>query len=179
MKKSSDGTTISSIETEIDVILILIIKTFSTKVTYQFHLVKRKKKSFQLFICFFLPSSKTVSNNELSVDSTFVRKTKSISSKDKSSMLRLLINRTNSLKLCSGITWSTNATTIGQSSQSVYGSDPAMFHLPTDIYIADNDYLYVLDSNNYRVQLWYPNATSAITVISATPGDSLDQFYTS
>jgi hypothetical protein len=77
---------------------------------------------------------------------------------------------------CSTTIWASNATTIAGSSKGLYGSTSKYLHFPSDVWVDSNDSIYVLDSYNYRVQLYFPGATSGITVINSTMGTNLSQF---
>jgi hypothetical protein len=80
---------------------------------------------------------------------------------------------------CSATVWASNATTIAGSPIGVSGSTSTALHSPHDVWVANDDSIYVLDSLNYRVQLYHPGATSGITVINSTYGAGLSQFSNS
>jgi hypothetical protein len=62
-----------------------------------------------------------------------------------------------------------------------YGSGLDQFNRPRGLFVDTNagDILYVADTNNHRIQMWAPGATSGTTVAGMTPyyGDRLDQLY--
>jgi len=79
------------------------------------------------------------------------------------------------LKLCSNISWSTNTTTVAGSSDGTSGADSTMLSSPYDIYVFNDDSLYVYDTFNFRIQSWKANATNGTTVISSAYGSDLNQ----
>jgi len=79
------------------------------------------------------------------------------------------------LKLCSNITWSTNATTVAGSSDGIPGVDSTMLSSPYDIYVFNDDSLFIVDTLNFRIQSWKANATNGTTVISSAYGSDLNQ----
>jgi hypothetical protein len=74
--------------------------------------------------------------------------------------------------------WSTNATTIAGSPVGTYGDNSTLLFYPTDIFVDDNNTLYVLDGNS-RVQRFLSNSVIGTTVINATWGSDLNQFESS
>ena len=85
------------------------------------------------------------------------------------------MNKANSLDFCWGISWSTNTTTVAGSSNGAGDATSGTLLFPFDISIGNNS-IYVLDTGNYRVQLWYSDATSGITVVNGSQGTALNRF---
>jgi len=85
------------------------------------------------------------------------------------------VNKANSLKFCWGISWSSNATTVAGSSNGTGDATNGNLLFPFDISIGNNS-IYVLDTGNYRVQLWDSDATSGITVVNGSQGTALNRF---
>ena len=85
------------------------------------------------------------------------------------------MNKANSLNFCWGISWSSNATTVAGSSNGAGDATSGTLLFPFDISIGNNS-IYVLDTGNYRVQLWYSDATSGITVVNGSQGTALNRF---
>ena len=79
------------------------------------------------------------------------------------------------MKLCSNISWSTNATTVAGSSDGIAGADSTMLSSPNDIYVFNDDSLLIVDTFNFRIQSWKANATNGTTVISPAYGSNLNQ----
>ncbi|CAF1307447.1 unnamed protein product [Adineta ricciae] len=82
----------------------------------------------------------------------------------------------NAFSECDTPIWSSNGITEAGSSIGDYGSDSSHLNTVYDLWLGSNDTLYVLDSGNYRVQLFYPNQLSGITVIKSSFGSSPNQF---
>ncbi|CAF1459860.1 unnamed protein product [Adineta steineri] len=83
------------------------------------------------------------------------------------------------LTICPDMTWSSNGTTIAGSSLGLSNNTAAYLKKPQDAFVDQNGTLYVLDSGNLRVQVFFPNSTIGTTVINGTSGSKLNQFYTS
>ena len=79
------------------------------------------------------------------------------------------------MKLCSNISWSTNATTVAGSSDGIAGADSTMLSSPYDTYVFNDDSLLIVDTFNLRIQSWKANATNGTTVISSAYGSDLNQ----
>ena len=79
------------------------------------------------------------------------------------------------MKLCSNISWSTNATTVAGSSNGTAGVDSATLMYPNDVYVFNDDSLFIVDTFNFRIQSWKANATDGTTVISSAYGSDLNQ----
>ncbi len=73
-------------------------------------------------------------------------------------------------------TWSSNGTTIGGSPIGLYGSTSTTLNFPYDVFVDNNNIVYVLDSLNYRVQRFLPNSIIGTTVVSGSSGSMLNQF---
>ena len=58
----------------------------------------------------------------------------------------------------------TSGTTVAGNSNGVAGSNASLLNYPNDIAIDSSGNLYVVDSDNNRVQLYYNNTSSGITV---------------
>ncbi|UJR11727.1 hypothetical protein I4U23_015908 [Adineta vaga] len=85
-------------------------------------------------------------------------------------------NHPGSLSQCDGPVWSTNAVTVAGSSIGEEGSDSSHLSYPYDMWLDSNDTIYVLDTSNYRIQLFYSNQISGTTVFNATQGNGVNQF---
>ena len=79
------------------------------------------------------------------------------------------------MKLCSNISWSTNATTVAGSSDGTAGANSATLMYPYDTYVFNDDSLFIVDTFNLRIQSWKANATNGTTVISSAYGSDLNQ----
>ncbi|CAF1039890.1 unnamed protein product [Adineta steineri] len=82
------------------------------------------------------------------------------------------------LTICPNMTWSSNGTTIAGSSLGLSNNTAAYLKKPQDAFVDQNGTLYVLDSGNLRVQVFFPNSTIGTTIINGTSGSKLNQFYT-
>ncbi|CAF1444672.1 unnamed protein product [Adineta steineri] len=73
---------------------------------------------------------------------------------------------------CSTTVWASDATTIA-------GFNSALLNTPTGIAVGKNDSIYVMDStdSSSRLQLFYPGSQSGITIIDASYGSDLDEFF--
>ncbi len=80
---------------------------------------------------------------------------------------------------CSMTTWSSNATTIAGSPIGLYDDTSTYLNSPYDVFVYNSSTLYVLDSDNYRVQLFLSNSMVGTTVISSSSGSALNQFSSS
>ncbi|UJR12055.1 hypothetical protein I4U23_016233 [Adineta vaga] len=89
---------------------------------------------------------------------------------------RTTTTQSNSLSQCDIPIWSSNGITVAGSPLGDRDSDSFHLYYPYDILLDSNDTLYVLDSTNLRVQLFYPNQLSGITIINATKGTGSNQF---
>lgn len=89
------------------------------------------------------------------------------------------IKKGSCLNICERSEWSGSALTVAGSPVGDYGSTPSLLHYPTDVYVDNNNRIYVLDSNNYRVQLFLPNIFDGITIIDGSYGTELNQFKSS
>ncbi|UJR12554.1 hypothetical protein I4U23_016730 [Adineta vaga] len=77
---------------------------------------------------------------------------------------------------CSMTRWSSNASTIAGSPIGLSGYTSTTLNYPQDVFLDQNNALYVLDSSNYRVLLFLPNSTIGITVVNGSYGSMLNQF---
>lgn len=73
-------------------------------------------------------------------------------------------------------TWSPNATTVAGSADGAGGNSMDLLLYPSNLYIDDHNYIYVLDNGNSRVQKWAPGADEGMTAVSGSLGSNLDQF---
>ena len=91
---------------------------------------------------------------------------------------RLSMEKSLGLTLCPTAIWERNATTVAELISGVSGSNSTALNRPFDVYIDNNNTIYVLDSGNYRVQLIFPNSTMGTTVIEgAALSQSSDSRY--
>lgn len=58
----------------------------------------------------------------------------------------------------------TNASTIAGDANGNSGSSATRLSYPHDVAVDRNGNVYVVDTTNHRVQLWYVNATAGITI---------------
>jgi hypothetical protein len=72
--------------------------------------------------------------------------------------------------------WATNATTIAGSPMGDTDSTSTTLSAPSDVWIDHNNYIYILDNYNYRVQLYLPGSASGITILNSSFGSELNQF---
>ncbi|CAF1246558.1 unnamed protein product [Adineta ricciae] len=72
--------------------------------------------------------------------------------------------------------WSLNGTTVAGSPIGWGGSSSLYLNRPSDIAIDKNGTIYVLDSNNYRVQRFLSDSAIGTTVISSSYGAGVHQF---
>ncbi|CAF4299589.1 unnamed protein product, partial [Adineta steineri] len=80
---------------------------------------------------------------------------------------------------CSMTIWAVNATTIVGSPIGIAGLTSTLLSYPTDIRVGANDAIYVIDYDTYyRLQIFNPGSLSGITIINASVGTNLNQFYT-
>ena len=56
------------------------------------------------------------------------------------------------------------------------GSNSSRLNVPTDVYITDDNMIYVLDALNRRVQLFLPNSTTGTTVVNRTFRIGVNQY---
>jgi sugar lactone lactonase YvrE len=63
-----------------------------------------------------------------------------------------------------------NATTVAGSSSGASGLTNNLLAYPNDVGVDSNGNVYVVDTNNNRIQLWYVNATSGITIAGNSNG---------
>lgn len=95
-------------------------------------------------------------------------------------LIRSFIKHNNALNVCPTAQWSQNATTFAQYGPIPDGPDYFTYRFrPRDVLITNNDYIYILLNGNLTVQLWLPNATSDMTILSGSLGYELNQFQTS
>ncbi|CAF1049576.1 unnamed protein product [Adineta steineri] len=73
------------------------------------------------------------------------------------------------LSICPTAIWQRNAV-------MVIGDDASLLRRPTDVYIDNNNSIYVLDSGNYRVQRISFNSTVGTTIINSSNGSDVNQF---
>jgi hypothetical protein len=70
-----------------------------------------------------------------------------------------------SFNLSSTAQWSQNAITVAGSINGTSGSSLDLLNRNLGLYIADDDTLYIADSNNNRIVLIQSNSTTAVAVI--------------
>jgi sugar lactone lactonase YvrE len=58
----------------------------------------------------------------------------------------------------------TAATTVAGNSGGTSGSTASLLSYPNDVAVDSNGSMYVVDTTNNRVQLWYVNASVGITI---------------
>jgi sugar lactone lactonase YvrE len=58
----------------------------------------------------------------------------------------------------------TAAMTVAGDSSGIVGSTATLLDYPNDVAVDSNDNVYVVDTYNNRIQLWYVNASSGITI---------------
>ncbi len=75
--------------------------------------------------------------------------------------------------------WAANATTVAGSSLLGAGSTSQTLWSPQDVFVDSIGSIYVSDANNYRVQRWFPGASSGTTVVSGSSGTGTNQFNNS
>jgi sugar lactone lactonase YvrE len=86
--------------------------------------------------------------------------------------LGIILDSSNTLYVADGdnnrvqkLLWgNTSATTIAGNQNGIVGSNASLLAYPNDIAVDSNGNVYVVDTNNNRIQLWYVNASSGITV---------------
>ncbi|CAF4437298.1 unnamed protein product, partial [Adineta steineri] len=75
--------------------------------------------------------------------------------------------------------WAKNATTIAGSPIGIAGLTSTLLSYPADVRVGANDAIYVIDYDTYyRLQIFNPGSLSGITIINASAGTNLNQFYT-
>ncbi|CAF0837077.1 unnamed protein product [Adineta steineri] len=87
-----------------------------------------------------------------------------------------LFEQSAALNICPMSNWSINATTVAGSPTGISGSNASLLSTPSDVFIGNNSMIYVLDSSNFRVQLWLRNAVVGTTIIQGSAGSALNQF---
>jgi CO/xanthine dehydrogenase Mo-binding subunit len=75
--------------------------------------------------------------------------------------------------------WSSNATTIAGSPIGLSGDTSTYLNSPLNVFVYNSSTIYVLDSNNYRVQLFHSNSMVGTTVVNGSSGSALNQFSSS
>ncbi|CAF4272915.1 unnamed protein product [Adineta steineri] len=80
---------------------------------------------------------------------------------------------------CSTTVWASDATTIAGSPDGIADFNSALLNTPMGIAVGENDSIYVMDStdSSSRLQLFYPGSQSGITIINASIGPDLDEFF--
>jgi hypothetical protein len=81
--------------------------------------------------------------------------------------------------LCSTAQWSMNATTVAGSQDTVSGSTSTQLVTPTCVFVDNTTAIYVADAGNFRVQRFFPNSTTGVTVINSSSGNKFNQFLSS
>ncbi len=64
----------------------------------------------------------------------------------------------------------TAATTVAGNSSGASGVTNYLLNYPNDVAVDSNGNVYVVDTSNNRIQLWYVNATSGITIAGNSNG---------
>lgn len=77
------------------------------------------------------------------------------------------------------ITWSPNATTIAGSMYGLSGSNPMLLNKPNDVFIDNNNTIYILDTGNNRIQRIQSDSTQVTTVLRSDGGNALNQSVSS
>ncbi len=72
-------------------------------------------------------------------------------------------------------TWNDTGVTVAGHQNGAVGSDLASLNDPIDIFIDDNDTLFITDGGNSRIVKYYANSTSGILVAGSGPGSSSSQ----
>ena len=101
---------------------------------------------------------------------------KSLSSRTIIFTMSFLIEKQLSLTLCPTAVWSRNGITVAGMQSGTAGSDSSSLNFPIGVYFTDNDFIYVSDANNYRVQRFTPMSTIGKTIINSSSGVALNQF---
>lgn len=57
-----------------------------------------------------------------------------------------------------------NANTVAGNPNGIAGSNGSLLIYPNDVVADDKGNIYVVDTSNARIQLWYANASSGITI---------------
>nr|ACD54732.1 gluconolactonase-like protein [Adineta vaga] len=89
---------------------------------------------------------------------------------------RFSIEQSLTLTICPTAVWQKNAIIAVGDQSGTPGSNSSMLIRPTDIYIDNNNSIYVLDSGNYRVQRISVNSISGNTIVNGSNGVGMNQF---
>ncbi|UJR17548.1 hypothetical protein I4U23_004444 [Adineta vaga] len=87
-----------------------------------------------------------------------------------------IIEQSLTLTICPTALWQKNAIVAVGDQSGTPGSNSSMLIRPTDIYIDNNNSIYVLDSGNYRVQRISVNSISGNTIVNGSNGVGMNQF---
>ena len=68
--------------------------------------------------------------------------------------------------------WQETGVLFAGSTSGKDGSEADQFKDPSCIYIGANDFIYICDHHNDRIQLWKPNATGGTTVAGIGAGSN-------
>lgn len=78
--------------------------------------------------------------------------------------------------VCATALWERNARTVAGIQTNPFIPTPFNLNKPRDIYIGNNDTLYVLDTGYFRVQRFLTNSTIGSTIINGRNGIQLNEF---